>query len=124
MDVRWIEAVAPFVIGLLGGFGSLWLAMNQGRKNRYDAVDQANEALMKFITPLQDHIEAQGERLAVQEEEMRKLRDRVRALESKLSAKEELIGKLVAGVNLLTHQIVAFGQVPIWNLDTGVDKDV
>ena len=114
---QWADVILPFVIGALGGIGTLWVAMNQGRKNRYDAVDQANEALMKFITPLQNHIDSQEGRLKVQEEEMRKLRDRVRVLESKLSAKEELINKLVAGVNLLTHQIVASGQVPIWHLE-------
>lgn len=117
MDAKWIEAVLPFVVGLIGGFGSLWLAANQGRKNRYDAVDQANEALMKFITPLQGHVEAQDARLRVQEEETRSLRERVRVLESRLAAKEELVNRLLAGVSLLSHQVVALGHHPVWSVD-------
>lgn len=113
MDSKeWLAQLTPFVAAFVAGVASVWAAMNQAKKNRSDAVTQANESIMRLIDHLQKTVDGQAEELLV-------LRERVRKLEDEKRNYESYIDFLTDGIERLTAQVEEAGLTPAFDAERG-----
>lgn len=99
---------------LLTAFGSLWIGVSTRRKANAEQQDIATRTYLSLIKPLEDQIKTLQDQQKENVKHIAELEELVKDLTHRSAVWETYATELLAGIALLSNQIVANSGQPIW----------
>lgn len=88
---------------------------NRG-KNKSDAATALSDAALRLVAPLQTRIDQLEARATLQDREIQRQAAELNRRDQQILAMTKELAELHAGVRLLTYQVTALGQQPLFKL--------